>query len=102
MIYKAEIQLSLILKSLFNKKLIQMAAGGSLVLYSICSFAAIGGLCFGYDTGVISSVLTMSDFQITMTGTAYLSSLQQGTITGLLLAGCFIGSLIAGKYAKYA
>lgn len=28
----------------------------SLQLYIVCAFSAIGGFCFGYDTGVISSV----------------------------------------------
>lgn len=67
------------------------------LLYGVCLFAAIGGFLFGYDTGVISGVLTMSDFQIQMTGHASLSALQKGTITGLLLAGCFVGALISGK-----
>lgn len=68
------------------------------LLYGVCSFAAIGGFLFGYDSGVISGVLTMTDFQIKMSGVPRLTSLEQGTITGLLLAGCFVGSLIAGKF----
>lgn len=31
-----------------------MGSGGSLYLYFICGFAAIGGFCFGYDSGVVS------------------------------------------------
>ncbi|KAI7889136.1 general substrate transporter [Mucor mucedo] len=76
---------------------------GSSTLYSVCAFAAIGGLCFGYDTGVISSVLTMKHFVTKMTGDPTLdklSTLMTGTITGLLLAGCFIGSLLAGPSAE--
>lgn len=69
----------------------------SFLLYGVCSFAAIGGFLFGYDSGVISGVLTMTDFKIKMNGTENLSSLEQGTITGLLLAGCFVGSLVAGN-----
>jgi MFS family permease len=73
--------------------------GHSFTLYAVSLFAAIGGLCFGYDTGVISSVLTMETFALQMTGDkTYLSSLETGTITGLLLAGCFVGSLLSGKY----
>ena len=74
---------------------------GSFILYAVCAFAAIGGFCFGYDTGVISGVLTMEDFIMKMTGTTKLTSLQTGTITGLLLAGCFVGSLLAGPSAEH-
>ncbi|KAI9342386.1 general substrate transporter [Pilaira anomala] len=73
---------------------------GSFVLYAVCAFAAIGGFCFGYDIGVISGVLTMPDFQVKMTGIPYLSSSQTSIITGLLLAGCFVGSLLAGPSAE--
>ncbi|KAG2233077.1 hypothetical protein INT48_009203 [Thamnidium elegans] len=74
---------------------------GTFVLYAVCAFAAIGGFCFGYDIGVISGVLTMEDFQITMVGRDYLNSMQTAVITGLLLAGCFVGSLLAGPSAEY-
>lgn len=71
-------------------------------LYIVCSFAAIGGFCFGYDTGVISGVLTMDPFIETMTnGGTFLTAMQTSVITGLLLAGCFVGSLFAGKYITF-
>ncbi|KAI7851786.1 general substrate transporter [Circinella umbellata] len=69
-------------------------------VYGVCFFAAFGGLCFGYDTGVLSSILTMEDFIFTMRGRDYLTALEQGTLTGLLLAGCFVGALIAGQTAE--
>ncbi|KAF7724349.1 hypothetical protein EC973_001137 [Apophysomyces ossiformis] len=72
-------------------------------VYIVCFFAAIGGFCFGYDTGVVSSVLTMSDFIHKMTNDPTrkeLTALESGTITGLLLAGCFVGSLLAGPSAE--
>lgn len=71
-------------------------------LYIVCGFAAIGGFCFGYDTGVISGVLTMDPFIETMTnGGTFLTAMQTSVITGLLLAGCFVGSLFAGKYITF-
>ncbi|KAI7862105.1 general substrate transporter [Spinellus fusiger] len=71
-------------------------------VYIVSLFAAIGGFCFGYDTGVISGVLTMSHFISLMTGGGTtLSALQTGTITGLLLAGCFVGALLAGPSAEH-
>lgn len=40
----------------------------------------------------------MPTFIAKMTGGGtYLTALQQSVITGLLLAGCFVGSLFAGK-----
>ncbi|KAG0173799.1 hypothetical protein DFQ28_008121 [Apophysomyces sp. BC1034] len=72
-------------------------------VYFVCFFAAIGGFCFGYDTGVVSSVLIMKDFIHKMTGDPSrdsLTPLESGTITGLLLAGCFVGSLLAGPSAE--
>lgn len=73
--------------------------GYSLQLYTVCAFAAIGGFCFGYDSGVISGVLTMPPFIAKMTGGGtFLKAIQTSVITGLLLAGCFVGSLLAGKF----
>jgi len=70
-------------------------------VYLTGSFAAIGGLLFGYDTGVISGVLTMSDFLLAFGGTSSLvrgslPSSVAGSIVGIMLVGCFLGALIAG------
>jgi hypothetical protein len=42
----------------------------------------------------------MAPFIKTMNGNdkGYLEAIQISVITGLLLAGCFVGSLLAGKY----
>ncbi|ORZ02354.1 general substrate transporter [Syncephalastrum racemosum] len=37
---------------------------------------------------------------MTMKGRDYLTALEQGTLTGLLLAGCFVGALLAGQSAE--
>jgi len=70
-------------------------------VYLTGSFSAIGGLLFGYDTGVISGVLTMSDFLLSFGGTASLArgsltSSISGSIVGIMIVGCFFGALIAG------
>lgn len=36
----------------------------------------------------------------TMTGRHHLTALETGTLTGLLLAGCFVGALLAGQSAE--
>jgi MFS family permease len=78
-----------------------MSSNKNFQVYLTGSFAAIGGLLFGYDTGVISGVLTMSDFLLAFGGTASvqrgsLTSSVSGSIVGIMLVGCFLGALIAG------
>jgi MFS family permease len=78
-----------------------MPSSKNFQVYLTGSFAAIGGLLFGYDTGVISGVLTMSDFLLAFGGTASLArgsltSSISGSIVGIMLVGCFFGALIAG------
>ncbi len=55
---------------------------------------ALGGLLFGYDTGVVSGALLFmkNDF-------GGLSSLQQELVTSLLLVGAAIGAVFAGRVA---
>ncbi len=55
---------------------------------------ALGGLLFGYDTGVVSGALLFlkSDF-------GGLSSFQQELVTSLLLVGAMVGALAAGRVA---
>lgn len=55
---------------------------------------ALGGLLFGYDTGVVSGALLFlkSDF-------GGLSSFQQELVTSLLLVGAAVGALAAGRIA---
>ena len=55
---------------------------------------ALGGLLFGYDTGVVSGALLFvkKDF-------GGLSSFQEELITSLLLVGAVVGALLAGRVA---
>jgi sugar porter (SP) family MFS transporter len=66
-------------------------------VYAVSAFAALGGLSFGLDTGMISGVLTMENFVDYMTnGEQQFTSLQSSTIVSTLLAGCFVGALMSG------
>ncbi|CAF3758695.1 unnamed protein product [Rotaria socialis] len=78
-----------------------MSSNKDFQVYLTGGFAAIGGLLFGYDTGVISGVLTMSDFLLAFGGPAAvirgsLPSSISGSIVGIMLVGCFLGALLAG------
>jgi hypothetical protein len=61
------------------------------------AITALGGLLFGYDTGVVSGALLFlkKDF-------GGLSSFQQELVTSLLLVGAVIGALTAGRLTLVA
>ncbi|RRZ90849.1 sugar porter family MFS transporter [Erwinia sp. 198] len=52
--------------------------------------STIGGLCFGYDTGVISGALIFMKYDFNLT------PVQEGFITSFLLFGAALGSLFGG------
>jgi MFS family permease len=58
------------------------------------AITALGGLLFGYDTGVVSGALLFlkKDF-------GGLSSFQEELVTSLLLVGAVVGALTAGRLA---
>ncbi len=58
------------------------------------AITALGGLLFGYDTGVVSGALLFlrNDF-------GGLSSFQQELVTSLLLVGAAVGAAFAGRIA---
>src|SRR5690348_2164114 len=58
------------------------------------AITALGGLLFGYDTGVVSGALLFlkNDF-------GGLSSFQQELVTSLLLVGAMVGAVAAGRVA---
>lgn len=61
------------------------------LVYIISAFAAITGLLFGYDTGVISGAILFirKDFHLT--------SVMTGVTVSAVLLGAFLGSAISGK-----
>lgn len=62
-----------------------------LILISL--IATIGGLLFGYDTGVVNGALLYMGRDLKLTPT------DEGLITAALLLGAALGSLIAGRLA---
>ena len=60
-------------------------------LIKLTVISTLGGLLFGYDTGVISGALPF------LTEDLSLSSVQEATVVSSLLFGAMIGALIGGK-----
>src|SRR5436190_23446180 len=71
------------------------ALRGAKFVYIAASFAALGGLLFGYDTGVISGALIFIKREFGLTTTA-----EEVVVSGVLL-GATIGAIIGGKAADH-
>src|SRR3954471_8472794 len=63
---------------------------GNPFLFRLAAIAALGGLLFGYDTGVISGALLFIGPDL------HASSFEQQAIVGALLLGAVAGAIIAG------
>jgi len=59
-------------------------------LARVCAVATLGGLLFGYDTGVISGAIEF------LTARFHLDALMKGWVSGCVLLGCAVGVLIVG------
>ena len=70
-----------------------MRRSGNPLLIRICIIAAIGGLLFGYDTGVISGAL------LYIKGDLNADKFEQEAIVSALLLGAMLGALLSGYLA---
>ena len=74
---------------------LRAALRGTRFVYIAASFAALGGLLFGYDTGVISGALIFffikREFGLTTTA-------EEIVVSGVLL-GATLGAIVGGKAA---
>jgi MFS family permease len=66
---------------------------GARFVYIAALFAALGGLLFGYDTGVISGALIFIKHEFGLTTAA-----EEIVVSGVLL-GATIGAIVGGKAA---
>jgi len=65
-------------------------SGRNRYVYTISAVAALGGMLFGYDTGVISGALLFIKKVFS------LSPFMQGAVVSSLLVGATVGALVAG------
>ncbi len=63
-------------------------------LLLITSVSALGGLLFGYDTGVINGA------QFFLTKYFELDATSQGFVVGSALIGCFVGAIVSGPLSN--
>ncbi|HET8663190.1 MAG TPA: sugar porter family MFS transporter [Nocardioides sp.] len=71
----------------------EMRASGNGLLVRISAVAAIGGLLFGYDTGVISGALLFIKSDL------HADTFQQQAIVAAVLLGAMCGALLSGYLA---
>nr|QMS54609.1 hexose transporter [Gongronella sp. w5] len=59
------------------------------------AFAAIGGVLFGYDQGIISGIQEMETFKARFP----MNATENGMVVSILTLGCWVGSLIVGYFS---
>lgn len=64
-------------------------------LHQVTLVATLGGLLFGYDTGVINGALSSLKEHMALTPTT------EGLVMGVLLVGAALGSIFGGKLADF-
>ncbi|KAH8801770.1 MFS monosaccharide transporter [Xylogone sp. PMI_703] len=67
--------------------------------FAICLFASLGGLVYGYNQGMFSSILTMHSFQNRIKGYAAETGTKQAIVTSVLELGAWLGTLLNGYLA---
>ncbi|KAG8729344.1 hypothetical protein FRC12_021047, partial [Ceratobasidium sp. 428] len=73
-----------------------MALSPKVYTWLVGCFAALGSILFGYDLGIIASVLPSTTFLDTV---GHPSDTQIGLVTSLFLLGAFFGSAPSGVIA---
>ncbi len=66
---------------------------GSSFVYIVAAFAALGGILFGYDTGVISGAILFIKEHF------MLSAIQEEVVVSAVLLGALIGAVAGGRLA---
>ena len=78
-----------------NDTLINEEKGSVVYVMLVCLVAALGGLLFGYDTGVINGAIGPLEKHFS------LDASWKGWATGCALVGCAIGAAVAGVLSDW-
>jgi SP family xylose:H+ symportor-like MFS transporter len=78
-----------------NSTLVDEGKGSVVYVMLVCLVAALGGLLFGYDTGVINGAIGPLKAHFT------LDANWEGWATGCALVGCAIGAAVAGVLSDW-
>ncbi|MHC4425136.1 MAG: sugar porter family MFS transporter [Planctomycetota bacterium] len=78
-----------------NNDLVSEEKGSIMYVMLVCLVAALGGLLFGYDTGVINGAIGPLKENFA------LDASMEGWATGCALVGCAIGAAIAGVLSDW-
>jgi SP family xylose:H+ symportor-like MFS transporter len=78
-----------------DDKLVSEAKGRAVYVMLVCMVAALGGLLFGYDTGVINGAIGPLKDHFGLTAK------WEGWATGCALLGCAIGAAMAGVLSDW-
>ncbi|MHC4315186.1 MAG: MFS transporter, partial [Planctomycetota bacterium] len=70
-------------------------SGSAVYIFMVCIVAALGGLLFGYDTGVINGAIGPLKTYFTLDAKA------EGWAMGCALLGCAIGAASAGVLSDW-
>ncbi len=73
-----------------NSQLLHQEKGSVVYVLLVCLVAALGGLLFGYDTGVINGAIGPLKAHFALDARA------EGWATGCALLGCAVGAAVAG------
>ena len=66
-------------------------SGSGVFVHIIAAVSALGGLLFGYDTGVISGAILFIQKRFMLSATL------EGIVVSSVLAGAVIGAVVGGK-----
>ncbi len=81
--------------NIMNGTLINEDKGSVIYVMLICMVAALGGLLFGYDTGVINGAIGPLKVHFS------LDAKWEGWATGCALVGCAVGAAVAGVLSDW-
>lgn len=65
-------------------------AGGGRMMLALVTAGSVGGLLFGYDTGIISGALVLLSHEFSLT------TLEQELVVSICIAGAFVSAAVSG------